>query len=178
MTSPTAPSALKDKPDLNELLLSWKSPSHPFKKRNRIFYQTVAAITFLLVVIVFFLHEFMLMGVILAVAFLVYVISTVPPIEVEHKVTPLGFENAGRLFRWAELVAFWFEDRWGFKTLVIQTRLPLPAQIRAVLAEVGELKVKEIVGKYLLYMEKAPKSWTDKFSDWLNKKIPLETTTN
>lgn len=176
MPTPTAPSALKDKPDLNEILLSWKSPSHPFKKRNRIFYQTVAAITFLLVVIVFFLHEFMLMGVILSVAFLVYVISTVPPIIVEHKVTPLGFENAGKLFRWTELFAFWFEERWGFKTLVIQTRLPFPAQVRAVLAEVGEGKVKEIVGKYLLYMEKPPKSWTDNFSDWLNKKIPLETT--
>lgn len=176
MPAQTAPSALKDKPDLNELLLSWKSPSHPFKKRNRIFYQTVAAITFLLVVIVFFLHEFMLMGVILAVAFLVYVISSVPPFEVEHKVTPLGFDNAGRLFRWVELGAFWFEEKWGFKTLVIQTRLPFPAEVRAVLGEGGEEKVKEIVGRYLLFMEKPPKSWTDNFSDWLTKKIPLETT--
>ena len=106
MTAQHSSSALKDKPDLNEILLSWKSPSHPFKKRNRIFYQTVAAITFLLVVIVFFLHEFMLIGVILSVAFVVYVISTVPPVEVEHKVTPLGFENAGKLFRWMELYAF------------------------------------------------------------------------
>lgn len=176
MPAQDTPSALKDKPDLNELLLVWKSPSHPFKKRNRIFYQTVAAITFLLVVIVFFLHEFMLMGVILAVSFLVYVISTVPPIEVEHKATPLGFENAGKLFRWVELGAFWFEERWGFKTLVIQTKLPFPAQVRAVLSGVGGEKVREIVGKYLLYLEKPPKSWTDNLSDWLNKKIPLETT--
>lgn len=176
MPAQSTADSIKDKPDLNEVLLSWKSASHPFKKRNKIFYQTVAALTFLLVVIVFFLHEFMLIGVILSIAFVVYVISTVPPVEVEHKFTPLGFENAGRLFRWFELYAFWFEERWGYKTLVIQTRLPFPAQVRAVLGEVSEEKVKDIIGKYLLYMEKPPKSWTDNFSEWLNKKIPLEST--
>lgn len=175
MPADTTPSALKDRPDLNETLLSWKSPSHPFKKRNRIFYQTVAALTLLLVVIVFFLHEFMLIGVILSIAFVVYVISTVPPVEVEHKVTPIGFENAGRLFHWIELYSFWFEERWGYKILVISTRLPFPAQVRAVLGEISEEKVKEIVGRYLLYLEKPPKSWADSFSDWLNQKIPLET---
>ena len=175
MTTHDDTSSLKNQQDLNEVLLFWKSPSHPFKKRNRIFYQTVAAITFLLVVIVFFLNEFMLIGVILSIVFVVYVISAVPPVEVEHKVTPLGFENAGRLFRWIELSAFWFEERWGYKTLVFQTHLPFPAQVRAVLSqEVSEHKAKEVIGKYLFHLEKPPKSWTDNFSDWLNKKIPLE----
>ena len=176
MSTQAMSKAIKDKPDLNEVLFSWKSPSHPFKKRNRVFYQTVAAITLLLLVIVFFLHEFMLMGVILSIAFLVYVISTVPPVEVEHKVMPLGFQNAGRLFRWIELASFWFEEKWGYQTLVIQTRLPLPSQIRAVMGSEVKEKVKDIVGKYLLFMENPPKSWTDNFSDWLNNKIPLDTT--
>lgn len=167
--------AVEDQPDLNAVLLSWKSPSHPFKKRDRIFYQTVAAMTFLLVVIVFFLHEFMLMAAILAIAFLVYVISTVPPIEVEHKIMPLGFDNAGRLFHWQELYSFWFDERWGYKMIVIQTRLPFPAQIRVVLSGVDQDKVKEIVGKYLLFHAKPQKSWTDNLSDWISQKIPLET---
>lgn len=174
MPTDTAPSAIKNQPDLNELLLSWKSPSHPFKKRNRIFYQTVAALTFLMVVIVFFLHEFMLIGVILSISFVVYVISTVPPVEVEHKITPIGFDDAGRLYHWIELSSFWFEEKWGYKMLVFGTRLPFPAQIRAVLGDVTEEKIKGIAGKYLLFLEKPPKSWADNFSDWLNRKIPLE----
>lgn len=174
MPSSDTPSALKNKPDLNELLLSWKSVSHPFKKRNRLFYQTVAALTFLLVVIVFFLHEFMLIGVILSITFVVYAISAVPPVEVEHKVTPIGFDNAGRLFHWMELYSFWFDEKWGYKMLVISTRLPFPSQIRAVLGEVSGEKVKEIVGHYLLYLEKPPENWADDFSNWLNQKIPLE----
>lgn len=176
METSAEPTKFDKKPDLNEVLLFWKSPSHPFKKRDKIFYQTVVAITFLLVVIVFFLHEFMLMGVILSVAFVIYVISSVPPIEVEHKMTRLGFENAGRFFRWDTLHSFWFEEKWGYKTLVIHTRLPFPSQIRVVLGEMSEKKVKDSIGKYLLYHEKPLKTWTDKFSDWLAKKIPLEAT--
>lgn len=176
--SDSAPSsALKNRSDLNEVLLSWKSPSHPFRKRNKIFYQTVAGITFLCVVIVFFLHEFMLMGVILSIGFVVYAITSVPPVEVEHKIMPVGFENAGRIFRWIELYAFWFEKKWDYRMIVFQTRLPFPGQITAVLpSELTDEKVKEIVGKYLLFLEKPLKSWTDSFSDWLSRKIPLEKT--
>jgi len=167
----------KDQPNLNEVLLSWKSPSHPFRKRNKIFYQTVAGITFLCVVIVFFLHEFMLIGVILSIAFVVYAITSVAPVEVEHKVMPIGFENAGRIFRWMELYAFWFEKKWDYRMIVFQTRLPFPGQVRAVLpVDLTDEKVKEIVGKYLLFLEKPLKSLTDHFSDWLSRKIPLETT--
>ncbi|MCJ7740331.1 hypothetical protein MUP32_03375 [Candidatus Microgenomates bacterium] len=165
---------LSNQPDLNEILVSWTSPAYPFKKRNRIFYQTIAALTLLLVVIVFFLHEFLLIGVILSIAFVVYVISTIPPLETEHRITPLGFDNAGRMFRWIELHSFWFENKWEERVLVIQTRLPFPAQLRAVLREVDEKKLKEIIGKYLLFQEKPPKSLVDNFSEWLSKKIPFE----
>lgn len=174
MEEPLQTNSLNNQPDLNEILLTWKSPSHPFKKRDRIFYQTVAAITFLLVVIVFFLHEFMLIGVILSLAFVVYAISTVPPIDVTHKVTPLGFENAGRLFRWIELASFWFEEKWGQKMLVVQTRLPFPSQVRAVLSDIPQDKLKDIVGRFLLYHDKPQKTWADYLSDWLSQKIPLE----
>lgn len=175
MSAQATPSAISDRPNLNEVLISWKGPSHPFKKRDKIFYQTVAALTFLFVVIVFFLHEFLLIGVILSVAFVVYVISTVPPVEVEHTVTPLGFENAGRLYRWIELYAFWIEKKWDYTVLIIQTRLPFPPQIRAVItADIDEKKVKEILGKYLLYLDKPPKSVIDSLSRFLSEKFPLE----
>lgn len=172
--STAAPSAIQNRPDLNEIILSWKSPSHPFKKRNRMFYQTVAALTFLLVVIVFFMHEFMLIGVILSISFVVYVISTVPPVEVEHKVTPIGIDNAGRLFHWTELYSFWFEEKWGSTIMVVSTRIPFPAQLRIVLGNTDKEKLKDVIGKYLLFIEKPPKSWADNFSDWLSNKIPLE----
>lgn len=178
MVDHPATSALTDKPNLNETLLSWKGPSHPFKKRTKMFYQTVAALTLLFVVIVFFLHEFLLIGVILSVAFVVYVVSTIPPVEVKHTITPLGIDHAGHLFRWNELAAFWFEKKWGYTTLIIQTKYAYPAQVRAVLTEESpKEKVEDIVGRYLFHLEKPPKTWVDRLSDWLGEKIPLESAT-
>lgn len=170
----TANKYLSEKPDLNQVLLSWKSPSHPYKKRSKLFYQTVAAFTFLLVVIVFFLHEFLLIGVILSLAFVIYAIYSVPPVIIEHKITPLGFENVGKLYRWQELYAFWFEEKLGNSVLVIQTHLPILSQIRAVIDKESENKIKQIIGKYLLFIEKPPKNFVDRLGEWIQKSIPLE----
>src|SRR4030067_3854703 len=158
---------LSQKPDLNQTLLEWESPSHPYKKRSKLFYQTVLAFTFLLVVIVFFLHEFLLIGVILSLVFVIYTIYSVPPIIVEHKITPLGINNAGRLFRWQELYAFLFEEKWEKTMLVVQTHLPLLSQIRALIDQNSEGKIKQILGKYLLFIEKPSKSVVDRLSDWI-----------
>lgn len=167
---------LAGKPDLNEVLLSWKAPSHPFKKRDRMFYQTVAALTFLFIVIVFFLQEFLLIGVILSIAFVVYVISTIPPVEVEHKITPLGFSYAGHLYPWAHLESFWFDERWGQKIIVFHNKMSLPTQVRAVLGEVSEAKIKPLIGKYLYHLEKPPKSFIDHVSHWIEHKFPMDAT--
>jgi len=165
---------LSEHPDLNKTLFSWKSPSHPYKKRGRIFYQTIAAFSFLMVVIVFFLHEFLLIGVILSISFVVYVISSVPPVEIEHKILPIGFDNAGRVFRWGELSSFWFDKRWKQDILVIQTHYALQPQLQAVIDEKTQEKLKNLLGKYLLYVEKPPKTAVDKMTDWIMEKIPLE----
>jgi hypothetical protein len=174
MPAQTTEQILKSQTDINQTLISWKSPSHPFKKRSSMFFQTVAAITFMLIVIVFFLHEWILIGVILSVTFVAYVLSTVPPMEVEHIIKPIGLENAGRLYQWLELSSFWIEKKWDYKVMVIQTRLKFPPQIRIVLNNDSERKVREIVGKYLVFHEKPQKGLGDKISDWLVNKIPLE----
>ena len=175
MTKELTEKNIKERLDLNETIIEWKTLSHPYKKRDRIFYQTVIAIAFLLIVIVTLMHEFILIGVILSIVFVVYAISSVPPVEVEHKITPLGFYNAGEFYSWIDLYAFWFEKKWDYKTLVIQTRLSFPGQVRAVVDSAVESKIKEIVGKYLLYMEKPPKSWTENISHFISRIIPLET---
>jgi hypothetical protein len=170
------PISLKNSPDLNEVLFSWKGPSHPFKKRNRIYFQTIIAMTLLLVAIVFFLNDFLLIGVILAISFLVYAISSVPPIEVEHKITPMGIDDAGRFFKWIDLSSFWFEEKWGQQVLVIQTHLTFPVQIRAVISKESISTIKDMIGKYLLFHSKPVKSFVDKISEWITAKIPLDTT--
>ena len=170
------PALPTEPPDLNETLFSWKGPSHPFVKRGPIYYQTIAAITLLLSIITFFLfHDILMIGAILSVAFVVHVLSKAKPVEIEHKITRVGFDNAGRLYKWFELYAFWFETKWNQKVLVFQTRIPFPGQVRAVVNGVSEDKLKEVIGRYILYSKEPIKSWFDRASDWLSNKIPMET---
>lgn len=175
--SANKPAIPTEPPDLNETLLSWKGPSHPFIKRGPLYYQTIAAITLLLSITAFFLfRDILMIGAIVSVAFVVNVLSKVEPVETEHKVSRIGFDNAGRLYKWFELYAFWFETKWNQKVLVFQTRLPFPGQVRAVVTGISEDKLKDVIGRYILYSKEPIKSWFDHASDWLAKKIPMETT--
>ena len=86
-----------------EILLLWSSPARLFKKRDKEYFTNIGAIVFLLVVILVFAREFVLIAAVLSIVFLVYVLSTVPPENVEHKITNLGIESAGHYYRWEEL---------------------------------------------------------------------------
>lgn len=155
-------------------LLKWKAPSRLFKKRDRVFFQTVIALVFLIGMILFLLKEFLLIGVVLAIAFVGYVLATVPPEEIEHRVTVKGFEIAGTMNRWEEISEFWFEEKWGQKILVFQRRFGFPSRIMALLGTQDEKIVKEKINEYLPFRETPEKSWIDSFADWLHKHFPFE----
>lgn len=159
----------------NETLLAWKSPSRPFKKRAKEFYTTIGAIVFLLAVILVFIKEFLLIGAIIALAFVAYVLATVPPEEVEHKITSEGLESAGHFYKWEELTSFWFGEKWGQPILLVQTRLRFPGRLIILMEEQDQAKVKEILTKYLKFIEKPEKNWMDDAAKWLAEKVPLET---
>lgn len=159
-----------------ETLLEWQAPARPFKKRNKEYYKTIAAFVFLLVVILVFLKEFLLIGAILALFFVSYVLSTIPPEKVKHKITRHGFETGGQLYWFEELFDFWFEKKWGQEMVVIRS-FRLPGRILALLGEVNKEELKKVLEKRIPFREKPEKNWTDKAGDWLAKKMtPKEKT--
>src|SRR4030042_6030893 len=113
-------SAEKKEEKRQEVYLSWSSPSRLFKKRDKEYFTNIGAIVFLLVVILVFAREFMLIAAVVSIVFLVYVLSTVPPEDVEHSITNLGIDSAGHFYRWEEIADFWFEEQWGQVLLVVR----------------------------------------------------------
>lgn len=158
-------------------LLTWKSPSRPFKRRNRDYFTTIAAIVFLIGVILIFIKEFLLIGVMLAIMFVSYVLATVEPEEVEHEITTEGITSGGKSYLWTELREFYFNERWGSKILNVNTKLKFPGRLIILLGNANEEEIKKEIGKYLSYREKPIVTWIDKSADWLSKKVPLEKTT-
>ncbi len=155
-----------------EVYLSWSSPSRLFKKRDSEYFRNIGAIVFLLIVILIFAREFLLIAAVLSIVFFVYVLSTVPPEEVTHKITNLGIDSAGRFYRWEELADFWFEEQWGQVLLVIRPLFGTRTII--LLGNQDRDKVRELIAKHIPFLEKPEKTWVDNAASWLTKKVPLE----
>jgi len=155
-----------------EVYLSWTSPSRLFKKRNAEFYKTVGAIVFLLTIILVFASEYVLVLALLSIMFLVYVLSTVPPENVDHRITNLGIESTGHYYRWNELSEFWFDRQWD-QTMLILRPFFGPRIIILILDEKKD-RIHEILAKYIPFREAPDRTWMDNASSWLSAKIPLE----
>ncbi len=155
-----------------EVFLAWVSPSRLFKRRDKEYFTNIGAIVFLLIIILVFAREFLLIAAVVSIVFLVYVLSTVPPEEVSHRITNLGIESAGHYYRWEELSEFWFEEQWGQGTLVLQPALG--TRIIILLGAQDKTLVRKLIAQYIPFRENPEKSWVDNASSWLSKKIPLD----
>jgi hypothetical protein len=162
------------KPEKIETVLDWTSPSRLFKKRDKEYFTNVAAIVFLLIVILIFAREYMFILAVLSIAFFVYVVSTVPPEEVKHKITNLGIESVGHFYRWEQLVEFWFDSQWGQTMMIL--RPVMGPRIIILLGEQKKETIQEMVSKHVPFREQPEKSWVDNAAHWITEKIPLEKT--
>lgn len=159
-------------PQKEKELFSWKAPARPFKKRDKEFFTTVLALAFLIGLILFFVEGILPVAVVIALVFLVYVLSTVEPEEVEHAVTTKGVSFVGKKYRWEELTRFWFTKRFGNELLVFES-LGIPNRIEMVVQEADKERIKNAVEDYLVYEEAAP-NFLDKAAAWFSKQVPLE----
>jgi hypothetical protein len=155
-------------------LLTWKSPSRPFKKRDREYFTTVGAIIFLLAVILLLIKEFLAIGVLLALMFVIYVLETTEPEMVEHTITTTGLVSMGHDYKWDDLSTFWFREKWGILVLTITFRLRPLTRLIILVPEGMREKVKKELNSHLSYQEKPEKNWLDNAAEWLAKKVPLE----
>ena len=156
-----------------KVLLEWQAAVRPFKKRTREFYTTIGAIASLLIIILLFIQEWLLIVVIIAFAFVSYVLGTVRPGQAKHEITNRGIITGESKFTWPELNRFWFSQKFGQKILHVETNIRFPRQLMLLLNETSQEKVKKLLEDYLLF-EEPEKTWMDNASRWLSEKVPLE----
>lgn len=155
-----------------EVYVSWSSPSRLFKKRDKEYFTNIGAIVFLLTIILVFAREFLLIAAVLSIVFLIYVLSTVPPEEVKHRITNLGIESAGHFYRWEMLLDFWYEEQWG-QTLLVLRPFGSPRVI-VLLGHEHKEKIREYIAKHIPFRDQPEKNWVDNAASWLSDKVPLE----
>jgi hypothetical protein len=163
------------KPEALKTLIEWKAPVRAFKKMGREYFTTLGAFAFFLSVVLLLVNDWLLVIVIVALMFVTYVMGTIPPGEVEHKITNRGAKVGEKTYEWPFLTRFWFTEKWGQKILNIETMLVFPQRLIFLLGSVSEEKMKKILSEYLP-LEEPEKTWVDKTSQRISRWIPLERT--
>ncbi len=155
-------------------IISWKSPERVFKARSKKYFVKVAlyGLIFILAAIAF--GEYFLVGVILAVMFMVYVLATHAPETIEHKITNMSIISGGRAFLWEELDSFWFDRKGDDRLLMIQTKLHYPGRLIILLTTVSERAILDLLEKHLHYHPGPVHTLFDKWANSLQQKINLE----
>lgn len=160
------------RPVAEEILYEWQAPSRPYKQRDKQFFSTVGMIAILLSLILFFAGQWVAIAVVLALAFMIYVFTTIPPQTVTNKITTYGIRMEKELYYWDELGWFWFTKKYDDEVVNIEVgRFPNRLALLIGKAE------KDIIGLILsevLLENEPPPTYFEKASLWLQEKIPLD----
>jgi hypothetical protein len=151
-------------------LLTWTAPARPFKRRDRQFYTTVFAIAGIISLILFLAEGIMPVILIVALVFLYYVLSTVPPENIEYKITSKGVKIAGKLTEWQVMSRFCFGDRSGAEILIFETFL-IPGRIEVMINPEIKYGLKREISAYIPY-EEITASGLDRITNWVAQKLP------
>lgn len=153
-------------------LFKWESPSRPFKRRDTKYFLNLGLIILVLAAILIFVQEFLLIGVLLALLFVAYVLGTVEPEGLEHKITNQGITTAGKSYIWPELTDFWYSEKHGSVILNVGTKIRFPSRLIMLVPFLERDKIKDLLLEYLPFREEVPTSWMDHTVDWVTSRLP------
>jgi len=151
-------------------LVTWTAPARPFKKYGRKFYVTVFSMVGIISIILFIAEGAMPVILLISLIFLFYVLSTVPPENVEYKITNKGIKIAGKETPWQNISRFCFMPKSGSEVVVFDT-VNIPGRMEFVINPDVKDKIKKEVSAYIPYEEMQP-SALDKVVSWIVKKLP------
>ncbi len=156
-----------------KVLFEWTAASRPYKKRDREFYTTIAIIVFLVSLILFFAGQFLFIAVVVSLAFVAYVLNTVPPDSIHNAITTFGIHTGDQVFYWEELGRFWFTEKHKEVLLHVETARAFPGVLLLLLGTANQEEVKKVMLKYVVF-EKPKDTWLDNAAKWMQEKFPLE----
>lgn len=152
-------------------LYSWRSPERVFIPRDKKWFTYIILMVLLITIGLLFLKQFIIIAPVAAVAFVAYVLASVPPENIKHRITNQGINTAGHSYLWDELADFWFTKR-GTETIIhIDTYLRYPRRLIMLLGDGEAEKIKSVFVEYIPFREIPKESFMDKAADWLARRF-------
>lgn len=162
----------------DQTLFTWSAPLRPFKKRSTTLLRFFLAVALLISAVVFFFGDLVTVVPVWALLFLFYIFAITPPPTIENRITVFGVETAGVMLRWDALSHYYFDERLGYRLVVLVTHGPYYAHSYLVVPdEETRKKVSAILNQHLMCLTNPPKTFTDKIIRFLYGLIPEEKST-
>lgn len=152
-------------------LYSWKAPERIFIPRNRKWYTYLFLLLLLIILILLFLKQFIIIAPIAALGFVTYVLASVPPHEVTHKLTNEGINTENKSYLWTELYDFWLTKKGEQMMIHIDTYLNYPRRLILLVGEGDVEKIKHTMLQYIPFREIPKESFMDKAANFLSEKF-------
>jgi hypothetical protein len=149
---------------------SWIAPARPFKRRDREYYITVFAIAAVVGLILFIAEGLMPVVLLVSLVFLYYIMNTVEPGKITHKITEKGIMFGETLNAWSTLQRFWFSKKSDNDLLNLQTT-GVPGRLEMVVNPEDIENIKEQIKKHLPE-EEVPPTFLDNTTNWIGNKLP------
>lgn len=159
----------------SQVLLEWVAPERLFKRKSREFYRKIAVIIIFFSLLLLVIKEFLLIGVLGVVFFVIYVFHTIPPRNITHKITTRGINYAsGYLYEWDKLNSFFIEKKENTYILNVNTVDPLMGRIFLLLSdEVDRKKLSRLLNEHISIVEDPQPTTMDRMINKITSKINL-----
>jgi hypothetical protein len=155
-------------------LLSWSAPGRPFKRKGKQFFLSVILILLFVEVILFLFGQFELMLVLIALTFLSFALSVVPPHDFHYKITTEGIKVEDYFYIWSELYDFYFKKMDGVDVLIVRTQTFFPGELKISMGSITRDHLRKTLVNFLPYREFVKPTFMEKSADWLSSNFPLE----
>jgi hypothetical protein len=147
-------------------LFTWKAPARVFVKHDRAWYLKIATIALVFILIFAYLGDFVVIFVVCTIVLIAFLLGSVPPDDVTHKITNKGIETFDKLYKWEELEEFWIADKSKKRLIHVRTNLNFPPRLLMLIDKKSENKVVKILGTHLDYKEfDGKQGWVSKLTD-------------
>ncbi|OGY26691.1 MAG: hypothetical protein A2Z11_01910 [Candidatus Woykebacteria bacterium RBG_16_43_9] len=150
-------------------LFRWQSFSRPYTKRGAKWFVYTFLLVATIILILLFVREFFIIAPVLALSFVAYILSTVPPDVVENEITTQGVNTASHSYLWEELDDFWITQKNNFTILYVDTYLQWPRRLIILINNHDKEKIKELLARYIPYRELPKTTWLDSMADALSR---------
>jgi len=154
--------------------LAWRSLAHPFRKRTPFELKEAAFRIGLLILLVVFWKQFLLAAVIIAFAFVVYMVSTVEPEEVEHSIDNNGINSGGNIYIWEDLDYFYFSTIYGQDVVNVVTFGSHPLRITMLLGEANKQELRMLLEDYIPQKQAPEEKTLDKVVTRISRWFALD----